>query len=157
MIVSPVTFEAAYFVAANMRAADAREVFATRWTDCRDTFAASVAARGPYAWCVGHDEPVCCIGVINLWPGVWEAWMFATDRFPTVGFALTRWIRRTMMPVVMAAGAHRVQAHSMEGHAVAHRWLEDLGAVHEHTVPALGKGGEAFRVYAWVGGDALPQ
>lgn len=149
MIVAPITPAAALFVAANMRAKDAEEIFATWPDEDREGLAAEAARRGPFAWVAGDYEPVVCIGAIFLWPGVCQAWMFATDRFPAVGFALTRWARRCMIPALKDAGAHRCQAYSIEGHADAHLWMERLGAVHEATHPGYGKRGETFHVYAW--------
>ena len=149
MIVQPITFDAAYYVATRMRALDAEEIYACRWRDDPTEVAASAAARGPLAWAAGRDgEPIACIGVLEVWPGMWEAWMFATDRFDEIGKPLTRFARRVIIPSLQTAGARRVQCHSMEGHVVAHRWLESFGAVHEHTVRRFGRGGQDFRLYA---------
>jgi len=148
MIAAPITPEAAYYVAANMRAADAREIFATSSDDDFTRLAADAALRGPHAWAVGQGEPIACIGAVELWPGVWQAWMFATDRFAEIGLPLTRWTMRVMIPGLLHAGAHRAQAYSIEGHTDAHAWLERLGFMHEATHPGYGRNGETFRVYA---------
>lgn len=149
MILREVTFDAALYVARRMRAGDAREIYATRWREDPRALAAEAAARGPFSWAAGADgEPIACLGAFEMWPGVWEAWMFATDRFDRIGKSLTRFVRRGMIPALMGTTAHRVQCHSIEGHDVAHRWLESLGMEHEHTIPRLGKNGEAFRLYA---------
>lgn len=153
MILHPVTLDAARYVALRMRALDREEIFATRFDDDPEALAREVACRGPFAWAAGAGgAPIACIGVVEAWPGMWEAWMFATDDFDTIGFPLTRFVRRGIVPALEAAGAHRVQAHSMEGHSVAHRWLESLGARHESTVPAYGRARQDFRVYAWTRG-----
>lgn len=150
MILRPLTLDAARYVARRMRALDAEEIYATRYDEDPDDLAASTAARGPFSWAAGADgEPIACIGAVELWPGMWEAWMYATDRFDKVGKPLTRFVRRAMIPGLLQLGAHRVQCHSIEGHDVAHRWLEALGAKHETTVPRLGKAGQAFRLYRW--------
>lgn len=151
MIVEAVTDAAAVFVARRMRAADAAEIAAIRGSLVPEELAAECSRRGPLAWVVGLPRhPIACLGVMPLRPGVLEAWMFATDAFPQIGLPLTRWLSRCIVPALTDAGAHRVQAHSMEGHSVAHRWLESLGAEHEHTVPCLGAGAQDFRVYAWL-------
>lgn len=148
MIVQPITLDAARYVTLRLRALDAEEIFATRWSDDREDLARAAAARGPHAWAAGlGGAPIACIGVCPCWPGVWEAWMFATDDFDKIGKRLTRFAWRTIIPAVRAAGAHRLQCHSMEGHAVAHRWLEGFGAVHEATLQGFGRGGQDFRVY----------
>jgi hypothetical protein len=152
VVVEPATFPAAFFVAANLRTEDAREINATREDESPDLLARDVCLRSPYAWVVGAEYPIACIGVSRLWPGVWDAWMFATDDFLRIGLPLTRWVRRTMMPLVKAAGAHRVHCRSIEGHTEAHAWLERLGAVREGALPGWGKERETFFVYRWGGG-----
>lgn len=149
MIVEPVTPNAVLHVTARLRAADAEEIFATRFVDDRLALAQEVMARRELAWVAGDHEPIACLGVVPLWPGVWEAWMFATDRFRDIGLPLTRWVRRAMIPTVASAGAHRVHCHSIEGHHEAHRWLEALGAVRESSKPRFGKDGQTFHVYRW--------
>lgn len=152
MIAYPLRPETAYAVALEMRDADAREIGATvPHGVTRAGFAEACAACAPLAWgvCAADGKAVACIGVQRLWPGVWQAWMFATDRFDEIGIRLTRFARRSIMPAVKAAGAHRVQAYSIEGHETAHRWLERLGAVHEATLRGYGSQGEDFRLYRW--------
>jgi len=151
MIARPLTHAGALHVVAHVRADDLAEVLATRWSDDRLDLAESFLRAGPYAWECGltEAEPIACVGALEIWPGVWQAWMVATDAFDKIGFQLTRFVRRTIMPIVTTAGAHRVQAHSAETHAVAHRWLESLGAKYEAPVPAFGRNGEDFRCYAW--------
>jgi len=148
MIVQPVTYDAALYVALRMRALDAEEIFACRWRDEPEDVARAAAGRGPLAWAVGADgEPIACIGVFEVWPGLWESWMFATDKFDMIGKPLTRFARRVIIPALKTARARRVQCHSMEGHTVAHRWLESFGAVHEHTIRRFGRDGQDFRLY----------
>lgn len=141
--------DVALYVAANMRESDRREIGATRADESPERLAFD-ATHSQFAFAAGQGEPIACIGASFRWPGVFQAWMFATDAFEAVGFPLTRWVRRIMMPQIRLAGAHRVHCYSIEGHDDAHRWLERLGAVHETTHLRYGKGGEPFRVYAWV-------
>jgi len=148
VIIRPITLRAAHYVAANMRAADAREIFATRHDNDRARLAEGAAALAPCAYVAGEGEPIACIGATEMWPGVWQAWMFATDRFADIGLPLTRWVIRDMIPGLIRAGAHRAHCYSIEGHDRAHRWLEALGFVHEATHQGYGRNGEAFRVYA---------
>lgn len=150
MIVEPIGLDTALYVTANMRESDAREIFATRWSECRESLARDAAARAPWAWVAGDREPIACIGIAPCWPGVAEAWMFATDRFRAIGFPLTRWVKRVMIPLVTDAGVRRVHCHSIEGHDDAHDWLEALGAMRESEKPMFGKGGETFYVYRWL-------
>lgn len=149
MIIVPIDLASARYVSHRMRQSDVDEIFACRWDDDRDALAADAAARTRFGWAAGKDgEPIACIGVIEVWPGVWESWMFATDKFRIVGKGLTKFALRTIIPAAKSAGAHRLQCHSMEGHVVAHRWLEGLGAKREATHPGYGRGGETFHTYA---------
>lgn len=147
MIAVPLALDAALYVAANMREADCEEIFAVRDTD-REALAFD-AAHSRYAWCVGKGEPIACIGASFERTGVYRVWMFATDAFPAVGFPLTRWVRRIMIPLLERDGAHWAHCYSDERHSGAHRWLETLGAVHEYTFPKYGTRGEPFRLYSW--------
>jgi RimJ/RimL family protein N-acetyltransferase len=155
VIVQPLTPESAFYVATLMRESDRREIDATLPTDFSDSdFARCCAACAPFAWTVGLDrEPIACVGVQRLWPGVWQAWLFSTPRFDEIGFRLTLFAQRRMMPAVARAGARRVHAYSIEGHGEAHRWLERLGAQHEATLRGYGSRGEDFRLYRWLRED----
>lgn len=138
------------FIARNMRAEDRREIMANRWGDDEAELVEQCLQGGAFAWVVGLDEPIAAIGAYPLWPGVWSVWMFATDDFPRIGIRLTRWVRRVMIPALRDSGCHRAECHSIEGHRVAHRWLESLGARHEATLRCYGREGEDFRVYSWI-------
>ena len=47
------------------------------------------------------------------------------------------------------AGAVRADCWAMEGHDVAHRWLELLGAVREASLEDYGVGRKVFHCYSW--------
>ena len=139
-------------VAARMRLWDRREIFATRWDDDAERFAADlcrgfthgmgfVAGRG----CL----PIAVFGGIEAWPGLWQVIAFATDEFPLIGAAVTRFIQAEVLPNGIARGAHRAECKSLLGHSQAHRWLEVLGARREAEHPGFGRNGETFITYAW--------
>jgi hypothetical protein len=75
--------------------------------------------------------------------------MFATDRWPDVALSVTRHIRRVMMPEMIDAGANRADCWSMDGHDVAHRWLEVLGARREATLDDYGPTRKKYHCYSW--------
>lgn len=141
------------FVAANMRAADAAEIFATRWTDAPDDIVTDVMHAGPFVWTTGLERPIAVVGAFPSHPGVWQVFMFATDEFPRIGLGMTRFVRKCMIPALIDSNAHRAQCHSIEGHDVAHRWLESLGAQVESVAKGWGRNGEDFRVYVWTRGN----
>lgn len=139
------------YVTQHMREADAAEVHARRWDSDADSLAAEVTtAWGRFGWVVyNDDEPIAILGATQLWPGVWSAWMVATDSFPKVGLFVTRFVRKRMIPLLREDGAHRCDALSAIGHRWAHKWLEKLGARKETVLKDYGKNREDFIVYRW--------
>jgi hypothetical protein len=137
------------FVAHNMRDWDRREIFATRMDDDVDALVKAAAGCGDVSWVAGDDEPIAAFGCAPMWPGVWSMWLMATDNFPQIGFRVTRLITRSIVPMLFAAGAHRLEARSMEGHTDAQEWLEVIGAKREATHKGFGRDGQDFHVYVW--------
>ncbi|HEY1139942.1 MAG TPA: hypothetical protein VGE88_07015 [Lysobacter sp.] len=139
------------YVCRNLRADDARELFALRFDDNPDGIAVHALQGWSLGWVAWGDErPIAVIGAKELWPGVWSAGMFATDEFGQIGPLLTRWVRRRMIPALRELGMHRAEAKSIEGHDVAHRWLERLGArVEGEPMRNYGKNRETFVTYVW--------
>jgi hypothetical protein len=128
------------------------EIFATRWDENPAALAAlhlvdtAIVARV-------DGQPVAVCGAMEIWPGVWSVFMFATDRWPEVALSVTRWVKRHLIPALVAVGAHRAECHSIEGHHTAHRWLGLLGAHVESVARGMGKKGEDFRRYVWLRED----
>lgn len=137
------------YVADNMRDWDRREVFATRWDDNAAELVDMIMAGGEFGWVAGEDQPIAAFGAVPTWQGNWQVWMFATDRWPEVALGVTRFIKKVMIPALEEAGCHRAECRSMEGHEVAHRWLESLGADKESELPNYGRNGETFYLYRW--------
>ena len=139
------------YVAERMRAADREEVLATAPHDDARLFAAEVGrSYGPFKWCIERDGiPVAILGASELWPGVWAAWLFATDSFRNIRFYTTRFVVRGMIPALHRLGAHRCEARSSAAHTEAHRWLRAMGAVEEARLRRYGKAGEDFIIFRW--------
>jgi hypothetical protein len=139
------------YVADNMRDIDKVEVYATRWDNDPATLVDNILANGKFGFIAANDEgvPVAAFGAVPMWPGVWQVWMFATDRWPEVSLGVTKYIKRIMIPSVKATDWHRAECRSVEGHVVAHRWLEMLGATRESSLPFFGKNKDTFHVYSW--------
>jgi hypothetical protein len=139
------------YVADNMREIDKKEVFATRWDDNPEDLVDCIMAKGSFGWIsVANDGiPVAAFGAIACWPGVWQVWMFATDRWDEVSSEVTKFIKRIMIPAIKSTDWLRAECRSIEGHDTAHRWLEFLGATREASLKMLGKNGDTFHVYSW--------
>lgn len=137
-------------VARNMREWDRLEIFATRPDDEPLAIADAVAEAGPISWVAGRDEaPIAAFGCAPMWHGVWSLWLFATDEFGRIGIPMTKLIVRSIVPMMFEAGAHRLEARSMEGHTDAQRWLQVIGAEREATLRGYGRDGQDFHVYTW--------
>ncbi|MDE2579954.1 MAG: hypothetical protein KGL46_14215 [Hyphomicrobiales bacterium] len=140
-------------VVANMRAADAREVFAARFDDDPYGLAADmVAAR---ARCIGFlamraddGEPVALLAAALTTPTVADVLMIATDRWPDIAFAATRFAVRRAIPCYLDTNVARAECRAWEGNAVACRWLEALGFSQEGLLRRYGRAGENYRLYA---------
>ena len=138
-------------VALAMRHIDKEEIYATRWDEdptslvkeiVRNTLIGAVA-------CTNNDEPVAAFGGYEMWPGVWDVWMFATDRWLEVAKELTIHIKKEFIPALEEAGVHRAQCFSLDTHYTAHKWMEYLGAEKEGILTGLGKNKENFIVFKW--------
>jgi hypothetical protein len=148
---------AALDVAENMREWDRREIFATHKAEDPAGLADMALACGPAHWASGIEEgrAIAVFGCLQMWPGVWSMWLYATDEFNKVGKSMTRLVRDAIVPELFKAGAHRLECRSMEGHVDAQRWLQVLGATREGTLRAFGRGREDFHVYVWPIPDVL--
>lgn len=140
-----------------MRDIDRREIFATRFDAdvallvedllACDSIGAVIAAA--------DGTPVAALGGIEMWPGLWSLWMFATDRWDEVAGATTRFARRTLWPSLLRLGLRRGECRSALDHVTAHRWLCFLGAEIEAVYPAFGKGGETFVGFVIYGEESM--
>lgn len=142
------------YVARNLRRADLREFRAFSAFDAEDDIAADLIRRFDNRQTIvafmDDGTPVAAGVAASLRPNVVSLGMFATDDFPVIAAALTKWVRRDLFPRLQAGGAHRIEAVSIEGHHQAHRWLTTLGLDRVATHEAWGKNRENFHVYAWV-------
>lgn len=138
-----------------MRADDAREVFAGRFVEDRQALADELVAARPYlialkALCDDETTPIAIIGARLRWPGVASILMIATDRWPEIAFAATRWVKRVAIPVYIARNCHRGQCECWIGNGASRVWLEALGFEIEGRLRGYGKNGEDFLQYAWL-------
>ena len=133
-------------VARAMRDADRREIFATRFDEDALALAEDLIASDPVGAIVAAADgtAVAALGGIEMWPGMWSLWMFATDRWPEVAKETTRFAKSVLWPALLRLGLRRGECRSAVDHETAHRWLRFLGGDVEALYPAYGKGGETF-------------
>ena len=138
------------YVARNMRACDAEEIWPITIVKTPETLAFGTVSGVGYKFVVGSGGvPVATWGASPIRPGVVTVWMFATDRWPQVALTVTRHIRKELMPALIDAGYVRAECWSHANHHVAHKWLEILGAIREATVEDYGPNRVPYHCYSW--------
>lgn len=150
MLVEP-TIEDILHVAQRMRAIDRKEVFALRWDNSEEKLAFACMHRGDLKWVAkaADGEPVYAMGVYPAWPGRWELWGFATDRWPEVMLSVTKFIKRNMVQTLRAGLGNRIDCISLVEKVDGHRWLKYLGATELTLLRAYGRNGEDFKWFEW--------
>lgn len=142
------------YVLSNIRPDDRREIEA-QWPPPWDaTGIAATALASTHAYCVlldGNPEAAFGAGEVRL--GLWEAWSWGTPRMRRAVPHITRFVREVMLPDVLGRGGQRVEARPMDGHRMACRWLEKMGARFSGHARCWGVDGQDFVVYAWVRRD----
>lgn len=138
-----------------LRSRDLVEVDAVRFEGSATSIAeAMIASRGTRVadLCLATDEghAVALIGGGLTSPRVMSVYMVATDRWPEIALAATRWAKVEGIGRALSAIVNRAECRCWEGHTVARRWLERLGFQLEGRHPLVGKHGEAFVTYAWL-------
>lgn len=149
MKIVPSTIALVQTVAEQMRAADLRELLAvTNWGNRGDLALALGSVHGGNAIVILADDgaPVAVLTNHIPRPGTLSLGMFATDRWPEVAKAVSRWCVTTYRPALLGR-FHRLEAASIEGHDVSHRWLGFLGFSREARMPKFGRNGETFFLY----------
>jgi hypothetical protein len=146
----PAAYGDVVFIARRMRALDAEEILPLIRTGKPEDLASGTISVGGLATVALSDGvPVAAYGAYLGRPQYWTVWMFATDRWAEVALSVTKDIRRNMMPAMLSGDAVRADCWSMEGHDVAHRWLELLGAVREASIEDFGPTRKTFHCYSW--------
>jgi hypothetical protein len=146
----PAVYGDVVFIARRLRALDAEEILPLIWSGRPEDLAAVSCSTGWFSTvALFNGKPVAAYGAYMQRPQFFRVWMFATDDWSRVALTVTRDIRQRMMPAMLETGAVRADCWSMDGHDVAHRWLEMLGAVREASLEDYGPTRRAFHCYAW--------
>lgn len=136
------------FIACNMRAIDALEVygllpFNNPFLLAKHTIDLVNGGGFGVMACIG-ERPAAVLGFTELTPRVLTAWAFGTDEFRIVSMQLTKFVMRSLRPALLASPAHRLQADSRFDHVEAHEWLKVLGFREEGMIHRLGKDGADY-------------
>lgn len=147
----------------NMRALDMAEIYCQRADDCPWSLYRDLAnLGGAHLWFevarpVTNVKAVALFGVVQTSPTVGVAHMFGTDQL-TIDHCrqISRRIRDTVVPAMIDAGLHRVEALSLSNYKWAHRFLSQAGAHVEGQRRAVGKNGEDFTSFVWLRPENSP-
>lgn len=95
-------------------------------------------------------NPIAAFGA-NRFIGnhLWVAWSWGSDEIAKAVPAITRCVRKQMIPELIAYGAHRVEARALASHTMARRWLKLMGATERCELPMFGIKGETFVLFDW--------
>lgn len=87
------------------------------------------------------DDALGCAGVVELWPGVGQAWAVLSERALAQPLTLTRTAVRELDRIARLRGFARIQATVADGHGAGARWLAFLGFEVEGLLVNYGLGG----------------
>lgn len=107
--------------------------------------------RGRIVW--HHGRPVCVVGVVEDWPGVWSICLFGTNEIKHVVYPALKWLRLTIGEVMRDLRGHRLYADSRFDHHEAHALLERMGGRVESVMPSYGADGSTYLRYVWIRGE----
>lgn len=141
----------------NLNAMDAREIFALRSHSDPDRLAMEIYAilhKAVRAYAIGLDKNPSAKAFLALWPmdesnGLLGAHLFGTSDFSAVAAPIARWVRRKLIPELLAAGVRRVECRALAEHSGARSLIRACGATEEAILPDLGLKGETYVLCAW--------
>lgn len=94
-----------------------------------------------------NDRPVACAGLVQLWPGVAEAWTVLGGWAKGHPIWLVKRLRAELRVQIGAMHLWRVQMH-IEDTPELQRWAQVLGFHHEGTLVKYTKEGKTLHVMA---------
>jgi hypothetical protein len=139
----------------NLRERDRLEIEASETDPDPDLTASRLISAWRYCGVIGQvvsrdDEPIAVLTILEITPRAVGCGMIATDRWGEVAKAYSRYVKRTIIPKVIAQGFRRFEARAWEHHYDSRRWLQWLGAHEECRIPQWGKNGETFIQYGLI-------
>jgi hypothetical protein len=112
-------------------------------------FGAAYYIKGDTFSAKHNNKLIGCAGIIEMWPGVAEAWAALTDDIRMCPFFLHRKTYRIMKELINRNKYHRLQANISLDNATAIKWIERLGFSYESTMKRFGADGSDHAMYVW--------
>jgi hypothetical protein len=105
-----------------------------------------------FAFCAYDTElgPISIWGLVTRRPGVGGGFAFGTDHWSKVVRPMVRQIRGFVLPFLVNAGYHRVDAVAMAGREDVARFMALIGAEPEGMLQGYGTDREDFISYRWL-------
>jgi len=134
----------------NLRVADAEEMAACG-TDMT-TLAHMLMRHSQFAFCAWDFDcgPISVWGMVKKRPGVGAGYAFGTDDWGRAVLPMVRQIRGFVLPYLVDAGIHRVEAVAMRKREDVRRFMALIGARPEGILSNYGTEREDFVSYRWL-------
>ena len=137
----------------NLSSRDHAEVYSVQFAEDPDLLTEKIMISKGFTWiaCLDDGEPVAIYGASCLWPNVWQAFAFGTDKYHQVIISLTRHCRQFIIPALRNHGVRMVHCWVKADYQEARQWIRMAfpGAEEEAIVADFGKDGEAFALMTW--------
>jgi hypothetical protein len=101
-------------------------------------FSLAYDLRGVAVTIQDGNQVIGCAGIMELWPGVGEAWSMFTDEIRGHPFYLHSRTKKIMADMISSRNYHRVQATVLSTDPVAIKWIERLGFQKECNMKQFG-------------------
>jgi RimJ/RimL family protein N-acetyltransferase len=98
----------------------------------------------------GSYTYVGAAGLVRLYPGSWEGFVYTTNLFPRYGIQIHRIALRLMNAFFAVPSVRRIQANLDSTHPLSIRWAKKLGLKFEGIQEQYGPEGQDFHMYAKV-------
>lgn len=109
---------------------------------------AAYAAAGPAFTGLRDGRVAFCLGAVELWPGVAEAWSVTSALIETLPVSFHRLVLRMLDQQQSRHRCRRLQASVRQDHRTSIRWLHRLGFTYEGRMEAYGADGSPYLRFA---------
>jgi hypothetical protein len=99
---------------------------------------------------IDNGHLIVSAGIYQLWPGVGETWILASQKLTTTKVSLLRRIKKDLFKIADEKGFWRLQASTQSDWPSAKRLAMFLEMKHEGTMKKYGANKENYERWAWV-------
>jgi hypothetical protein len=156
--VTGATYRAVDYIAERLRASDRQELEAMSGADLQlARRVMTFAAMAYVAFDQRSGTPISAWGLVPLWQGVGSAFAFGTDDWGKALLAMTKHVKRFMIPLVLDHGYHRIECRALAHRDDVASWVGIFGAEQEAVLRSSGRRGEDFILYRWLSDEHRPK